>query len=115
MRAGDIVLAALAQADEQPKMRPALLLCMLPPFGDWLVCGITTQTQHAVPAFDDVIGPEDADFRDTGLRARSLIRLGFLGTLARTQIAGALGCVSTDRVQRLRRALAQHLQSGPSE
>jgi len=110
MEAGEVVLADLAQADGFTKLRPVLLLCRLPGFGDWLGCGVSTQTRHQVTGFDELIGENDADFATSGLRQASLIRLGFLGTLTQTQIAGALGRVTPDRLQRLRRNLAQHLQ-----
>ena len=45
MKEGDVVLTSFAQADGAKKNRPALLLCELPPFGDFLVCGISTQLQ----------------------------------------------------------------------
>jgi mRNA interferase MazF len=73
MREGDVVIAAVPQIDEQVKKRPVLLLREMPPYRDLLVCGITTQLQHRVPDFDDVISPQDADFRSSGLVARSLI------------------------------------------
>jgi mRNA interferase MazF len=40
MNEGDIVFAPLPQADGRIKNRPAVLLRRLPPFGDWLVCGV---------------------------------------------------------------------------
>ncbi len=43
MREGAIVLLPLAQADGTVKPRPAVALSQLPGFGDWLVCGISTQ------------------------------------------------------------------------
>lgn len=111
MEVGDIVLAGLAQADGVPKLRPVLLLCRLPGFGDWLVCGISTQTRHLVAGFDEVIVQNDSDYPTSGLRQASLVRLGFLGTLAQTQIAGSLGRVEPDRLHRLRQNLAQHLRN----
>lgn len=44
MRPGDVLLANLPQADGRAKDRPVLCLCMVPPFQDLLVCGITTQS-----------------------------------------------------------------------
>jgi hypothetical protein len=57
-----VVLAALPQADGQVKHRPAVLLRVMPPFGDWLVCGVSTQLTQAVVEFDEVIGISDPDF-----------------------------------------------------
>ena len=51
---GDIALASLPQADGLIKQRPALLLRQMPPFGDWLVCGISTQLRQQVADLDEV-------------------------------------------------------------
>ena len=56
-----------------------------------------------------MIGEEDSDFATSGLRQASLIRLGFLGTLSETQIAGALGRLVPDRLHRLRQNLVNYL------
>jgi mRNA interferase MazF len=109
MDSGDVVLAALSQVDGQRKIRPALLLCQLPPFGDWLSCGISLQIRHRVDGFDELVAENDADFAESGLRSTSLVRLGFIGTLADSDIAGTLGRIAPERLRRLRRNLAQHL------
>jgi len=44
---GDIVLASIPQAHAQFKLRPALVLCLLPPFADFLFCGMSTQLRHS--------------------------------------------------------------------
>lgn len=62
MKAGDIVLTPIPQADGQVKNRPALLLCQLPPFDDLLVCGVSTQLRHEVVGFDETITQQDDDF-----------------------------------------------------
>lgn len=113
MEAGDVVLAALPQADGQRKIRPALLLCQMPTFGDWLACGISLQTRHRVDGFDEFIAEQHPDFVASGLRSASLIRLGFIGTLAESDIGGTLGRIAPDRLQRLRRNLAHHLLVEP--
>lgn len=74
MKAGNIVLAPLPQADGQVKNRPVLLLRSMPPFGDWLVCGISTQLAQVVIGFDEVIGISKPDFARSGLRSASLIK-----------------------------------------
>lgn len=109
MKGGDVVLAALSQANDEIKLRPSILLCQLPPFGDWLVCGISTKVRHFVPDFDEIIAPTDPDFADSGLLRESVVRLGFLGTLTRSQIGGVLGRIGPERLARLRVRLARHL------
>ncbi len=111
MREGDVVLTPLPQINGAVKTRPALLLRRLPPFGDFLVCGISTQLKRAVTDFDDVIRRGDADFKGSGLLADSVFRLGFLAVLPRSKIAGSIGAVSSDRHQRMLTQLSRHLMA----
>ncbi len=107
---GDIALASLPQADGFIKPRPALLLRRMPPFDDWLVCGISTQLQQRVADFDEFIGPADADFADSGLKAASIIRLGFLSTIPAKRFHGVVGSISPERHQRLLQRLSDYLR-----
>jgi mRNA interferase MazF len=109
MNEGDIALAPLPQADGRLKYRPVVLLRRLPPFGDFLVCGVSTQLQQRVPAFDEVVTTEDADFSATGLKAASVIRLGFLAVLPETHLAGSIGAISVERHRRLLSNLCNYL------
>lgn len=111
MKEGDIILTPLPQADGAVKNRPALLLRELPPFGDFLACGISTQHQQAVPGFDDTITKTDPDFAKSGLLADSVIRLGFLAVLPRKRILGAIGEIAVARHIRLLKRLSTHLMA----
>ena len=106
----DVALARLPQADGLIKLRPVLLLLQLPPFGDWLLCGISSQTQHFVADFNKVIDPTHQDFAPSGLKTSSLVRLGFLATLPESQLAGRLGMISKERHARLLGKLSAHLR-----
>jgi mRNA interferase MazF len=107
---GDIALASLPQADGHIKPRPAVLLRQMLPFDDWLVCGVSTQLHQRVAHLDDLIEPTDADFADSGLKAPSVIRLGFLTTLPARRFHGVIGSISSERHQRLLRRLSDYLQ-----
>ena len=109
MNEGDVVLVVLPQADGKPKNRPAAALRKMPPFGDWLVCGITTRQRHEVEGFDDPIGPEDDDYVASGLKAPSVIRLGFLAVLPENRLLGTIGSIAPARHQRLLDRLCEHL------
>src|SRR5689334_1936195 len=109
MTEGDVVLTPVPQADGSLKNRPAVILRAMPPFGDVLVCGISTQVQHEVAGFDEVISSTDADFVASGLRTTSLIRLGFLSVLPINRIIGTIGSISSERHKRLLQNLADHL------
>ena len=109
MKEGDVVLAPLPQATGTVKNRPAIVLRTMPPYGDFLVCGVSTQLRQEVAGFDDLIGPGDPDFRASGLKAPSLIRLGFLAVLPASGLAGAIGSISEVRHEKLLRRLSSHL------
>jgi mRNA interferase MazF len=110
MKEGDILLTALRQSDGLLKNRPVLFLRRMPPYQDFLVCGLSTQLQQAAAELDEVIGPGDPDFRVSGLKAASLIRLGFLAVLPRTQFKGRIGSISSARLDRLLVRLSDFLR-----
>ncbi|MFB2835721.1 type II toxin-antitoxin system PemK/MazF family toxin [Floridanema evergladense] len=109
MQEADVVLTPIPQADGTIKNRPVILLRELPPYGDFLVCGVSTQLHQQVTGFDDIISPSDPDFTDSGLRVQSLIRLGFLAVVPRNQIIGSIGAISSERHQRLLKTLSDYL------
>jgi mRNA interferase MazF len=109
MKEGDLVLAAIPQADAQVKNRPVIILREMPPYGDWLVCGVSTQLAQEVIGFDEIVALSDVDFASSGLRAASLIRLGFLAVLPRRSVLGAIGSISSERYIRLVKRLSHYL------
>jgi len=52
IKAGDIVLIEMPQADGKSKKRPALILCKIPPYNDYLICGISSQLRNKVDKLD---------------------------------------------------------------
>jgi mRNA interferase MazF len=112
MTAGDAALTPLPQADGRTKPRAVSLLRQMPPFGDWLVCGVSAQLHQEVAGFDETVAPAHADFRQSGLKVPSLIRLGFLTVLPSDRLLGALGSISAERHDRLVQRLGAFLQSG---
>ena len=115
MKEGYVVLTPFLQTDGKTKNRPAIVLRVMPPFGDLLICGISRQLRHRVPDFDEVIASTDTDFDSSGLLDTSLIRLGFLALLPASEFLGDIGSVSPDRHHRLLRRLARHLQESAQE
>jgi mRNA interferase MazF len=109
MMAGEIALTSLPQADGSVKIRPVLLLKRFPPFGDFLVCGISSQVQQEVVGFDYVINAGTAEFATTGLKVTSLVRLGFLAVLPESHLVGKLGSVSGSTLSTLLRRLSDCL------
>lgn len=94
MQEGDIVKINLPQSDGKMKMRAALLLKRLPPFGDWLLCGISSQVKQEVKNFDILISENHPDFKISSLKVASIIRLGFIVSVPEFKIGGTIGNIS---------------------
>ena len=109
MKEGDVVLTPIPQADGAIKNRPAIILREMPPYGDFLVSGVSTQLDKEVKGFDDVISSDDDDFSSSGLRTKSLIRLGFLAVLPSRQIIGTIGSLASTRHRKLLETLSNYL------
>lgn len=109
MKEADIALTPIPQANGKIKNRPVVLLRQLPPYQDFLVCGISTQLHQEVSDFDNIIAPADSDFSASGLRTRSLIRLGFLAVVPRNKMIGSIGTISSERHQNLLKTLSDYL------
>jgi mRNA interferase MazF len=109
MKESEIVLTPILQANGQLKNRPALILRVMPPFQDFLVCGISTRLHQKVEDFNEIISQNADDFAESGLVADSLIRLGFPAVLPSAKIIGSIGSVSTKRRQKLLSNLSNYL------
>ncbi len=109
----DVALARLPQAEGPAKLRSVILLRQMPPYGDWLVCGVSSQLHHLVAGFDETIEPAHPDFAGSGLKCSSLIRLGFLVVLPAGKIQGSVGSISPGRHAGLLRKLSTHLVASP--
>jgi mRNA interferase MazF len=109
MKEGNIILCRIPQADGIIKNRPAIILREIPPYKDFLICGISTQLNQLVRGFDEIIEPNDADFVLSGLKTKSLIRVGFLAVLPRSKIIGSIGSISPERHKRLLKTLSDYL------
>lgn len=110
-RAGQIVLFRFPRADlAAGKLRPALLLNRVPgPYEDWLVCMISSQLQQYNEGFDELVREGDADFGESGLKVPSVIRVGRLAVVEGDILLGAVGEISSERLQRIRERLARWL------
>jgi len=111
MEAGQIVRAAVPQADRAMKARPVVLIKQFPPHGDWLVCGISKSVDSAVEGFDIVIDEAHPDYSSTRLAYPGVIRIGFLNAISRFEIEGAMGRVSPDTYALIIQRLINHLRS----
>ena len=111
MKAGDIILYSLPQADGKAKLRPVLLLKKMPRYNDWLVCGISSQLHQFIPDFDLLIDTTHHDFKKSGLKKSGIIRLSFLSVIPSEEIAGVIGELSSEVVGALQKNLSNYLIS----
>lgn len=105
MREGELIIADLPVAGQGWKRRPALVLRQLPGYGDYLVCGLSTQLRQLIPGFGEELNPNAAN----GLARPSVIRLEFLFAVSEDDIAGTIGRIPDPLLQTLRQRLADHL------
>lgn len=106
MKAGDVVRVALPQSDGQHKPRPAVLIADFPPFGDWLIVGISGSVGLAVPDLDIVIDRGHPAFDLARLGFPGVIRLGHAHVVPVTWIEGRIGSIDPDTLRQLRERLA---------
>ena len=112
MNPGDVVLIPLPQiGGGASKLRPALLLALLPgPYQNVLLCGISTQLHLIQANWDESIQPSDGDFAGSGLHQASVIRLSYLYAADASEITGVIGRIDPTRLARLRTRLADHVR-----
>lgn len=113
IKASDIVLFRFPQVDlGSGKFRPGLLVGRLPgEYDDWLMCMISSQRRHFIPDFDELVDEKDPDFQGSGLKVPSIIRVGRLAVVQGDLLMGAIGEISTERLQRIKMNLAEWLTS----
>lgn len=112
MNPGDVVLIPLPQlGGVSTKLRPALILTMLPgPYQNVLLCGISTQLHLIQANWDELIQAADGDFAGSGLHQASVVRLSYLYAAETAEITGIIGRIDPTRLARLRTHLADHVR-----
>jgi hypothetical protein len=94
-----------------PKLRPALVISLLPgPYQTLLICGISTQIIHLLPNWDEMLDTQDADYAPSGVHQPSIIRLSYLYSAAPSEIAGTIGSIDLPRLDRLRIRLSDRVK-----
>ena len=109
IKPGDILKASLTQSDGVVKVRPVLLIAILPPFNDYLVCGISSQLHHYIKEFDLLIDKSHPDYLNSGLIKPSLIRLSFIASIPSFYIEGNIGRISNTTLFILKKNLINFL------
>ncbi len=110
-KAGQVVVFRFPQTDlEEDKIRPALLLGRLPgEHDDWLICMISSQTRQYISGFDEIIEDSSEDFKQSGLKVTSVVRVGRLAVVSAEMLLGAIGEISGDRLNRVKKNLSNWL------
>ena len=105
---GQIVLFKFPQTDLTiGKLRPALLIRKLSNgYDDWLAYMISTQRGQEVIGLDETISPNDQDFKQTGLKLESIVRVSRLAVVSEKIMIGKIGKISEERLGRIKRNLA---------
>jgi len=65
--------------------------------------------RHYVAYFDELIQASDVDFAENSLKVPSVIRTGRLAVVADEILLGAIGQMSRDRLERIKKQLAEWL------
>ncbi|SEM03883.1 mRNA interferase MazF [Syntrophus gentianae] len=103
----------LPQTDQQSgKLRPALVVRKLPSrYEDWLISMVSSQLSQEIPGFDEIVSPDDPDFKDSGLKLTSLIRVGRLAVVNVDLLLGKIGQIGEVRLTRIRQKLSEWILS----
>ncbi|MBP8823039.1 MAG: hypothetical protein KBH07_05310 [Flavobacteriales bacterium] len=102
----------MPQADGARKARPAVLLCSFPPFGDWLVLGISSSIGLAVPGLDLVIHEEHPSYTLSRLDFTGVVRLGHANVVPVEWIEGIIGRVDPETLQTLTERFVKQVLKG---
>ncbi len=110
-KAGQVVVFRFPQTDlEEGKLRPALLLGKMPgEYDDWLICMVSSQTRQYISGFDEIVNDSDEDFGESGLKVTSVIRVGRLAVVSGEILLGAIGQISSERLNRVKKHLSDWL------
>lgn len=89
---GDIVLTPFPFTDlSGNKVRPALILGVQAGGDDVTVCFISSIPKNKLHKFDILIDSKDKNFKKTGLKLKSIIKVTKIATLDKIVILGKIG------------------------
>lgn len=95
----------------QCKLRPALVVRKLPGlYDDWLICMISSQLSQLIPEFDEIVDENDEDFKPSGLKTASVIRISRLAVVNASVLLGYVGEIDRKRLVRIQEKLAEWIK-----
>jgi len=68
---------------------------------------IFSQVHHRIDGFDELIEGGDEDFARSGLKVRSVIRIGRLAVVECGMLEGRVGTINPERLSRIRKRLSE--------
>ncbi len=108
---GDIVLTPFPFTDlSQNKVRPALILGTQKNGDDVTVCFISSNTQNKIQALEVLIDSKDKNFRQTGLKTDSTIKVTKIATLDKIVILGQIGKLDALKMVKVKKILKIYLE-----
>jgi mRNA interferase MazF len=72
---------------------------------------ISSHLGQEVPGFDDIITPDDPDFKSSGLKLTSLVRIGRLAVVSHEIFIGSVGQIDDLRLSRIKQRLSKWIQA----
>ncbi|MDQ3022245.1 MAG: type II toxin-antitoxin system PemK/MazF family toxin [Bacteroidota bacterium] len=112
-KTGQIILVRYPQTDFiEGKLRPALLLSKVPGnYKDWLLCMISTKEKQLLSEIDEIINNDSEDFKMSGLKSESVIRIFRLAVVSEEILLGSIGEISGDRLKRIKDKIAEWVRN----
>lgn len=105
-KVGDIILIPFPFTDlSGNKVRPALVLGVQNSADDITVCFISSVVPKKVQKFDVVIDQKNKDFKQTGLKLKSIVKTTKIATLDKAVILGKIGEIDKVSINTIKRAL----------
>lgn len=70
---------------------------------------ISSQLSQQMVGFDEILAEENDDFIRSGLRQASVIRIGRLAVVQKNILLGAIGEISPERLEQIKKKLSDWL------
>lgn len=111
MQAGEIILVRMNYSDlSKSKLRPVLIVSKAPNnYNDWLICAISSKT-NKLSEKDISIGIDDIDFKSSGLKQNSVIKVSKIAIITEDLALGRLGTISDDRLLKVKSSISNWIK-----
>ena len=108
---GHIILTPFPFTDlSGEKVRPALVLGVQNEGDDITVCFISSLISDKIHKFDLLIDSKDKDFKKTGLKSKSIIKVTKIATLDKAVILGQIGELDIKRMVNIKKILKVYFE-----